>query len=741
MADRGRPDPAAPPRSESHERQSASAVIPGPLAAALIAAVVAVAVAAVHWPVLSAQATSFDDDLYVTGNALVQDPGWTSLSRFFGEILNPSSVRGYYQPLTMTSLMLDWALGGRADDLSAFHRTSLALHMANSVLVAWCAFFLLRRQGGGDAVVVIAAATGGLLFGLHPLNVDAVAWVSERKTPLAAFFALLSVLGYVLAARSGLRRHLAWSLVAFAGALLAKPTATTLPVLLLLLNLWPLRRWGRGVVLETIPYFVIAAVSTYITTRSQSTAADVVLAGDRTASDAVLLFCSNLAFYFQKFIVPTGLSIASARPYPLSLENPAVRSGVAGFALVAVSAAISLRWSRAWAVGVAFFTAAILPALGIIEFTWMNTAAKYAYLPMVGLVLPLAAAVMAIGRRVSAAGGLVLKGPAAVAAVCLLGILSVEAIGTRRRIAEWRDRATLFESMVRIQPENGAALNELAGVRFHEGRIDEAEALYRRAIEAAPANSFARVNLGIFLAQAGRFDEAWPWFHSGIEIRPREPAFRRQFGSALVRAGLREDAVAQYLEAVRLAPEFDDARLELANVLADISRFHEAAEHLRELLGRRPDRAPAWNSLGTVLKSIGDLPAAVECFQRAVELDPGYSSAWMNLGNAAVTRNETNLAIAHYERAVAADAANPLARAKLGVCMVRAGRHAEAVVQLGVVLALDPGFVEGWHNLGLAHEALGNQQAADDAFRHVLRLRPDHADARLRLERRSPSPP
>src|SRR5262245_24130342 len=138
-------------------------------------------VAAVHWPVLGSQAQSLDDPMFVTFNPLVTNPGWTSVGRFFGEVLHPSSVAGYYLPLSMTSLMLDYAAGGRPDDLRVFHRTNLALHVLNTLLLV----LILYRLFGA----LVPAALASLLFGLHPLTVEPTAWVGERKTLLATCFA------------------------------------------------------------------------------------------------------------------------------------------------------------------------------------------------------------------------------------------------------------------------------------------------------------------------------------------------------------------------------------------------------------------------------------------------------------------------------------------------------------------------------------------------------------------------
>ncbi|MFH0980558.1 MAG: glycosyltransferase family 39 protein, partial [Planctomycetota bacterium] len=224
---------------------------------AVLILVVALTVAAVHWPALSAQTLSFDDAQYLTKNLLVQNPSWASAGRFLREVLEPSTVSGYYQPLAMISLMLDHALGGRADQLRPFHRTSLILHISNTALVIVLLYLLFRQ-----AWVAVAV---GLLFGLHPLTVEPIPWIGERKTLLATFFALCCFITYVgYARRRSWKRYVA-CLVWFVLALMSKPTTTPLPVLLLLLDYWPLRRLNKRAVLEKVPFLIIAGLSAVIT--------------------------------------------------------------------------------------------------------------------------------------------------------------------------------------------------------------------------------------------------------------------------------------------------------------------------------------------------------------------------------------------------------------------------------------------------------------------------------------------
>ena len=222
----------------------------------ILLVVVSIIVVAAHWPCVSAKALMLDDDQYLVENRLVQNPGWTSAKRFLTEVLHPSTVRGYYQPLAMISLMLDVSMGGDVDNLRPFRLTSLSLHVANSLLLVVFLYLLFGQ--------IAPAAMVGVLYGVHPVAIESVAWISERKTLLAAFFALWCLIFYVLYVRRQKWRYGIICPAMYVLSLLSKPAVAAMPVLLLLLDFWPFRRLGRRAILEKLPLFVIGAVFSII---------------------------------------------------------------------------------------------------------------------------------------------------------------------------------------------------------------------------------------------------------------------------------------------------------------------------------------------------------------------------------------------------------------------------------------------------------------------------------------------
>ncbi|HSW45800.1 MAG TPA: hypothetical protein VLM89_09535, partial [Phycisphaerae bacterium] len=345
------------------------------LLAPVLVAMVLAAVAVVHYPALSARAIAFDDEQYLVENRLVRQPGWTSTWRFLSEVLEPSTVGGYYQPLTMISLMADVAAGGRPDNLRPFHRTSLILHAINTGLVVWLLFMLFRH--------LWVAAAVGLLFGLHPLTVEPIPWIGERKTLLAAFFSLISLILYVRHSRSSGYRWYCGCLVAYILALMSKPTSTPLPLVFLLMDFWPLGRLSWRSVIEKLPLLAVGAVFAVITVVSQGRTAHITMPTEYSPARIPLLLCHNIVFYPLKMIWPVHLTSHYPLPEPMSPADPMILAGLIGTCVLIPALLLSLRRTRACATGWLIFFLMLLPTTGIIGFTTVIASDKYAYLPAI----------------------------------------------------------------------------------------------------------------------------------------------------------------------------------------------------------------------------------------------------------------------------------------------------------------------------------------------------------------------
>lgn len=590
----------------------------GPVLAATV--VVCAVTAVVHQPALTAQSTNFDDGQYFLENRLVQNPGWGSVATFFGEVLEPSTVGGYYQPLAMTSLMIDWALGGRPENLRRFHVTSLTLHVVNVALVIWLLYLLFGNAS--------AAAIVGLLFGVHPLSVEPIPWVSERKTLLAALFVLGALLAYVSYVRRGHWTAYGVAVVLFVLALLSKPTSTPLPVLLILLDVWPLRRVSWRALADKGPFFVLAGVSAVITFVSQAETAAVALPQERPWYTIPLTLTHNIVFYPLKMVWPSALTAHYAFPEPL-LAAPLVWVGLVGTAVLLAGLAVSLRWTRAPAVGWLFFFVAIFPTMGVIGFTNVIASDKYAYLPVVGLLMVLCRLLKewwerpVLWRRVTAQRTAVI--------IAAIGLAGAAAWRTRAYYAVWQDTETLYRHMLSYAP-NAHSVHDYLGVQlFQRGEVDEAIRHFKAAVDAFPRNFSAHNNLGTARAAQGDVAGAIRHFQRAIEVAPEFPNAYSNLGRALDMLNQPEQAIELYRLALARDPYHVDAHKGLAVVYARRGEFAEAETHFRDAIAANAYYLDAYIGLARVLIGQGRIDEAQHVYEQALARQPQSPQLRMEL--------------------------------------------------------------------------------------------------------------
>lgn len=630
----------------------------------VLAAVVSVVVMITHWPALSASAISFDDREYLLENPLVQNPSLDSAGRFLGEVLKPSTVGGYYQPLTMISLMLDYAVGGRTNDLRPFHRTSLLLHILNTALVIVLVYLLFGQAW--------PAAMIGLLFGVHPLTAESIPWVAERKTVLASFFALWCLVLYVGYTRKGGRKLYAAALLVFVLALMAKPTTTPLPLLLLLLDFWPLRRLRKRVIVEKIPFLILAGIAGLITVTSQAATSVVAMPGERSLPDILLVVCHNVVFYLSKFFWPANLSSHYPYPQPLALSHPAVLAGVVGTCILLAVLLIALRWTRAPLAGWLFFLLAVFPTLGIISFTDTIAAMRFVYFPAVGLLLVCASALCwwwtRLGRSSASAGRRLAP------ILVVVTVAAAEAVDTRSYLRHWRDTELLYEHMMSIAPEAPTLHYNLGVIRLKQNRPREALGHLNKVIETQPHFAQAYSDLGIALHSLGKPVEAITRFREALRIKPDFTWAHYNLGFALAGQRRFEEAENAYHDAVRTNPNFAPAYAALGRLRFTQGRLDQAVKYFGHALELQPGSASAHYDLGVALSRQGQVKRAVACFAQAIQISPGYVDARFALGHALELQGNLDEAIAEYQRILQMYPSYEPARSALGAAMAKKRR-------------------------------------------------------------------
>jgi tetratricopeptide (TPR) repeat protein len=582
----------------------------------------------VYLPALSAQAMLFDDIQCVKNNPLVQNPSWGSVRRFFGEVWRPSTVRGYYQPLTMVSLMVDRYLAAGPDDLSAYHRTNLLLHIGNATLLAVLIYLLF-----GEPVVAAGVA---LLFGVHPITVDSVCWLSERKTLLASFFALISLILYVRFTQRRRTGFYLGCLSAYVLALLSKPITVPLPAMMLLMDYWPLGRFGRRSAVEKLPLFAVGGVFAVITYVSQRSAAGVYWPARGNLLYVPMVLCHNAIFYLRKLILPLNLSPHYEPPSVVGFADPAFSASMIACVLLALLLVLLFRHAPAPLIGSLIFFVMLLPAMGIIRVTKPLVANRYVYLPYLGILLVLAWLLMQL-RRAFQKRWLRASYFGVPLVILVLGTLG--AVGTRRYLRPWSNTGELQRYVLRLFPNAPMLHNDLGLYLASHGRYQEAVEHFRAALRTGPNLWQAHHNLALGLDQTGGdAEEMVQHYRRAIELVPGDMAARISLGLALCQRGDFDRGLAVLCEAseVEQGLRLSLARYTLGYLLLLQGQTRPGLACLREVLADSPRfllaiKGLAWFLATHPVEAFRDPREAVLLAERARSITRGQDVAVLDV--------------------------------------------------------------------------------------------------------------
>ena len=658
---------------------------------------------------------NFDDPLYVCGNLHVQKGlNWDSIKWAF-----TTYAGGFWHPLTWLSLMLDCQLFGL--HAGGHHLSGLVLHVANTLLL----FVVFRRMTGTTWRSGFVAA----LFALHPLHVETVAWISDRKDVLSALFWMLTLWAYgryaeVQSLKSKVQsqgtgagshnaassplyhaprtthhasRYYGLSLLFFACGLMSKATVLTLPLVLLLLDWWPLGRLQRSgrnprlstLCLEKVPFLAAGFVAGLVSIYGQKELGALPTAtqfpvGERIAN-AILSYTRYLAQTFW----PTGL--AAYYPYPRTFAV----APVVGAALVTVAiSAVVWRAARRrpyLAVGWLWYLVTLLPAIGLVQVGGHARADRYTYLPLIGLFMLLAWGAQDLTRRWRHQA-IWLAGAGAAVMILCAGL-------SRQQLGYWKDSETLFQRALAVSPDNIMALNNLGAALAEQGQPDEAIRRFREALRLMPDFPGAHINLGAALAKQGHLDEAILHLREAVRLAPDDAWAHRNLADGLTWKGSLDEAIAEYRTAIRLNPNDAATHCNLGNALAGKGLFDDAIIQYQQALKLNSDFTDAHIRLGMALGASGRLEEAASEFHRAVELDSNNAEAHCNLGIALIRQQRFDEAASHLQAALKLKPDYAEAHFSLGAALVNSGRLDEAITQFQEALRLKPEYADAQNNL------------------------------------------
>jgi Tfp pilus assembly protein PilF len=539
---------------------------------------------AVYWQAIGHPFVEFDDGQYVFENERVQ----AGLTRDGVAWAFTTTFVANWHPLTWLSHMLDCQLYGL--NPGGHHLTSILFHIANTALL----FLVLKRTTGAQWRSLFVAA----LFAIHPLHVESVVWVSERKDVLSGFFWMLTLWAYVRYAErpSSLGSYLLVLLCLGLG-LMAKPMLVTLPFVLLLLDFWPLGRfrdgrserlidWSRArrLILEKLPLFVMAGVSsvaTLLIQRASGATTDLeVLPFDLQIGNSLLAYMG----YIGKTIWPVGLGVFY--PHPREAVSPLMVMVAAVFLItVCVLVIRTARTHPYLAVGWLWYMGTLVPVIGLVQVGGQSMADRYTYLPLIGLFIIAAWGLPELVERFSHRRVLL----SAVATPLLV----VFAVLAWFQVTRWKDSVSLFEHTVRVTSDNYRIHYNLGVVLERRGELDDAIMHYSEAIRIRPHYVSANFNLGNALAKQGKLDHAFARLSEAVRLKPDLREARLNLGATLARQGKLDEAIAQYAEILQLHPDFSEARVNLGASLAVQGRREEAIAHFSEVLRVEPDHPRA----------------------------------------------------------------------------------------------------------------------------------------------------
>lgn len=638
-----------------------------------------------YFPVKDSEFIDLDDDVYVTDNPWIQQ----GLNLQSISWAMTSLREGVWNPMTWISFMLDYQLFGL--NPAGYHLTNLVLHLGSVLLLLGVLYRMTERFWPS---LLVAA-----LFALHPLNVESVAWVTERKNVLSTLFWMLSLWAYLEYLRKPVWQHYVGIMGFLILGLMSKQMLVTLPCALLLLDYWPLRRLGDNgkefrvrlphLVLEKVPLFAAVLGAGLLTLIAAHT--DDALPSLERLSLGVRLANAPLSYalYLKKMVWPMDLAVFY--PHPGSTLSPLA---VALAILVLAGISLGVWWgrkSRYLVVGWLWYLGTLVPAAGLIQVGGQSMADRHTYIPAIGIFI------MLIWGVAESAQAMRLR--TAWLATASLGLIISMMLLTRQQLGHWKDSITLFEHTVAVTEGNYLVHNNLGTALLERGNVDAAIENFSRVLEIRPHSDRGLYNMALALRAQGKIEESAHYLARALQSNPSMAEAYNNLGIILIAQKRLEDAITLFKEALEIAPRMEQAHNNLGTALISQGRVDEALVHFLKAVEFNPYKAKSYNNLGAVMDLQGRSEEALSYYQRALELSPTSVLTYNNMGKTYMDLGNLDQAATHFSEAI----------------------------------ALQPDLADAHFHLGLVRTDQGNIQGAITHFQQVLRLNPAHGEAQQQL--------
>jgi protein O-mannosyl-transferase len=668
-----------------------------PAAAIIISAVLA------FWPALSA-GFIWDDDSMLTQNALIRGP----LKQFWF-----STEPVDYFPLTYTSLWLEWRLWG--ENALGYHVTNICLHALSCVFL-WRAFERLKFPG---------AWLAALLFAVHPVNVESVAWIAERKNVLAMFFFALTAWSFATFAQTGNKRAYIISISAFLLSLLSKPAAMAWPLVAFAI-LWFYRGWHSSpkqtesakptfakIVAQVGPFFALAVALSAVTVWFQHNRAigtDTI--NHHGVVTRIAVASTSIWFYLGKALVPYPLSFVYSQ-WNVAVGNwlwIAAAVGLVGWFVAAWSFRKD-KWGLSALLALGYFVVMLAPVLGFVNiyfhrYSYVADHWQYFALPAVTVMV---SALLAHFK---------LK-PVALVLAAIFAVISF----AHSRV--FHDQEILWTDTLEKNPKCWLAMNNLGFGWQNSGRVDDAFAIFSRSLEIHPEQPEAHNNRGFIYLSAGKLDQAAEEFSAAIRINPRYAPAHNNLASVCSQKADFDRAI----EALRCKGDYQSAYNNLGCLMSMRGNHAEAIELIRKALAIQPDYSDALVNLGALLNDEGNQKEAVPVLEKAIKLAPENPDGYSNLGNALMALNQVDAARARYNESLHLRPSHHLAQFGLANCLLKTGQVDEALKIYQGVVEAHPEHAESHYQLATIYASRHERNKATAQFREAVRLKPDWVPA------------
>jgi tetratricopeptide (TPR) repeat protein len=679
----------------------------------------------VFWQVRNFDFAKYDDNIYVYENPHVLK-GLTPDGIIWAFTTDCSA---HWHPLTWLSLMLDCQLFGA--NPGRMHLMNVILHLVNTLLL----FAILKKMTGALWPSAFVAAA----FALHPMHVESVAWITERKDVLSTLFFLLTLAAYAGYVRRPTVFRYITALAAFALGLMAKPMLVTLPFLLILLDYWPLLRMSilnrqsstlnskfsiLNAVFEKIPFFALSVVSSVITFLIPLGSGVMEHIDALSFKDRIANAFLSYARYIGKLFWPRNLAVF----YPFDADNFASRQVAMCVLLLIVISILVIRFGqnrKYLPVGWFWFVGTLVPVIGFVQVGMQSLADRYTYIPYIGLFIMIA---WGLPELLS-------KWPQRKIAFGLSMVIVLTTLGicTHQQVSYWNNSITLFSHAIEVTQNNYLAYNSLGVAYYSLGRYQETIESCKQAIKIKPGYTQAHYNLGLAYSRLGRWQEAVESNKQAVRIKPNYAEAHNDLGVTYGNLGRWQDAIEEYQQTIKIKPDYADAHYNLGIAYGKLGRSQEAIDAYRQAIRIKPGYAQAHYNLGVAYSRLVRWQEAVESYKQAVRIKPDYADAHYNLGVAYSRLVRWQEAVESYKQAVRIKPDYADAHYNLGIAYGSLGRYQETIKSCKQAIRIKPDYAMAHYALGVAYFLIGDKESALEEYKILKTMDADKANELFNL--------